>query len=83
MPSIDPRERRRREDAFNYARASIGLEGFKISEALEQHARRFINGEIDMAEFLKGTSDDAAQESNPQEKPNPDLSDRNESNLDP
>lgn len=63
MPRIDPQERKRREDAVNYARASVGLEGFRLSEALEQHARRFINGEIDMTEFLKGCSDGAEQES--------------------
>lgn len=60
--SISPQERKRREEAFIYARASVELEGFRISEALEQHARRFINGEIDMTEFLKGRSDGAAQE---------------------
>lgn len=64
MPRIDPQERRRREQACAYARASIELEGFKISEAEEEHARRFINGEIDMEEFLKGRSDGAEQESN-------------------
>ncbi|ERZ10203.1 TPA: hypothetical protein ACV5IO_005666 [Pseudomonas aeruginosa] len=61
-PAISPAERKRREDAVNYARASVGLEGFKISKAEEQHARRFINGEIEMPEFLKGSRHDAAQE---------------------
>lgn len=63
MPRIDPQEHKRREDAVNYARASVGLEGFRINEAEEEHARRFINGEIDMTEFLKGCSDGAEQES--------------------
>ena len=55
-------ERKRREEAVNYARASVGFEGFKIGKAEEQHARRFINGEIDMPEFLKGRSNGASQE---------------------
>jgi hypothetical protein len=53
---ITPEERRRRQEAVDYARASVGLEGFKITEAEEKHAQRFINGEIDMPEFLKGTA---------------------------
>ena len=61
-PAISPAERKRREEAVNYARASVGLEGFKIGKAEEQHARRFINGEIDMPEFLKGRSNGASQE---------------------
>lgn len=61
-PAISPAERKRREEAVNYARASVGLEGFKIGKAEEQHARRFINGEIDMPEFLKGRSNGAAPE---------------------
>ncbi|MCA7959290.1 antitoxin VbhA family protein [Burkholderia multivorans] len=42
---------------MNYARSSVGLEGFKISEAEEQHARRFVNGEIELAEFVKGRNE--------------------------
>lgn len=62
VPAISPAERKRREEAVNYARASVGLEGFKIGGAEEQHAQRFINGEIDMNEFLKGRSNGASQE---------------------
>lgn len=61
VPAITPAERKRREEAVNYARASVGLEGFKIGEAEEQHARRFIDGEIDMPEFLKGRGDGASR----------------------
>ena len=46
-------ERRRRENAVNFARASVGLEGFKPSEEDEAHARRFSNGEIELEEFIK------------------------------
>ena len=46
-------ERRRREEAVNFARASISLEGFQTSKEDEDHARRFINGEIELVDFLK------------------------------
>ena len=46
-------ERRKRQEAVNFARASVGLEGFKPSEADEQRAARFVAGEIDLADFVK------------------------------
>nr|ELQ8281701.1 antitoxin VbhA family protein [Pseudomonas aeruginosa]ELQ8282029.1 antitoxin VbhA family protein [Pseudomonas aeruginosa] len=49
---ISEDERRKRQEAVNYARASVGLEGFKPSQADEEHAARFIAGEIDLAEFV-------------------------------
>lgn len=45
-------ERKRRE-AVQFARASVGLEGFTVSDESEADARRFINGEIELDEFLK------------------------------
>ncbi len=51
-PAISETERRRRQEACDYARASVGLEGFKLSQADEEHAARFIAGEIDLAEFV-------------------------------
>lgn len=51
--AISAAERRRRESAVNFARSSIGLEGFKPSKADEAHARRFINGEIQLADFVQ------------------------------
>jgi hypothetical protein len=51
---LSPEERRRREEAVRFANASIGLEGFKVSAAAHEHANRFIAGEIDLAEFLRG-----------------------------
>ncbi len=51
--AISAAERRRRENAVNFARASVGLEGFKPSKKEEAHARRFINGEIELAEFVE------------------------------
>jgi len=53
-PALSAAERQRRIDAANYARASVGLEGFKLSDADERHFLRHIDGEIDMAEFVKG-----------------------------
>ena len=50
---ITEAERRKRQEAVNYARASVGLEGFKPSEAEEQRAARFVAGEIDLADFVK------------------------------
>lgn len=52
-PPIDEAERKRREEAVKYAQASVGLEGFTLSQADEEHARRFIDGEIELSEFVK------------------------------
>lgn len=49
---ITEAERRKRQEAADFARASVGLEGFKISEEVEQKTARFIAGEIDLAEFV-------------------------------
>jgi hypothetical protein len=46
------KERQRWLEAVNYARASVLLEGFKLSEADEQRAARFVAGEIDLAGFI-------------------------------
>jgi len=54
---ISDDERHRRERAVNFARASIGLEGFIPSNAEEAHARRFINGEIELADFIQVKAD--------------------------
>ena len=50
---ITEAERRKRQEAVNFARANVGLEGFKPSEEAEQRAARFVAGEIDLAEFVK------------------------------
>jgi len=50
---ISQAERKRREDAVNYGDASVGLEGLKLSAADEAHAKRFIDGEIDLSEFVR------------------------------
>jgi len=46
-------QRRERQEAVDFARANIGLEGFKPSEETEALARQFIDGEIDLAEFVR------------------------------
>lgn len=52
--TISADERRRRENAVNFARASVGLEGFKLSEEEEAHVRRFVSGKTQLAEFVRG-----------------------------
>ena len=45
---ISAAERKRREDALNYARSSVALEGFNVPDAYSKEAERFIRGEIDL-----------------------------------
>ncbi|WP_287917385.1 antitoxin VbhA family protein [Comamonas sp.] len=52
-PTTETEQRRKRQSAVSYARASVGLEGLEPSEASEQQAARFIAGEIGLSEFLK------------------------------
>tara|TARA_R110001583_G_C5670489_1_gene410884 strand:+ start:19200 stop:19391 length:192 start_codon:yes stop_codon:yes gene_type:complete len=49
---ITEAERCKRQEAVNFARANVGLEGFKPSEEAEQRAARFVAGEIELAEFV-------------------------------
>jgi hypothetical protein len=37
----------------NHARASVGLEGFKLSAVEEENARAYVEGEITLDEFLE------------------------------
>jgi hypothetical protein len=45
---IDPAERARRSQAVEFARASVGLEGFTPSAEAEALAARFIDSHIDL-----------------------------------
>ncbi|MBD9430432.1 antitoxin VbhA family protein [Achromobacter sp. ACM03] len=54
---ISGTERSRRQPAANYVRASVGLEGFSLSEADEAHAQRFIDGQISLQEFVQPRAD--------------------------
>lgn len=49
---IDEAEKQRRQEAVNYATASVGLSGFVVGESEERHAQRFINGEITLEQFV-------------------------------
>lgn len=55
--TISETERCRRQSAVNYARASVGLEGFSLGEADEAHAQRFIDGQISLQEFVQPSAD--------------------------
>lgn len=55
--TISDTERSRRQSAVNYARASVGLEDFSLSEADEAHAQRFIDGQISLQEFVQPRAD--------------------------
>lgn len=46
-------ERLERQQAVDFARASLALEGFKLSEIAEKESARFVAGEVNLAEFLK------------------------------
>lgn len=52
--SISATERARRIAAVKYAQASIGLEGLHLSDDDGAHARRFVDGDITLAEFISG-----------------------------
>jgi hypothetical protein len=47
---ISDEERARRKAAIDYARGSVRLEGFVVSDRAEELNRRYINGEITSAE---------------------------------
>ena len=55
--TISDTERSRRQSAVNYARASVGLEDFSLSEADEAHAQRFVDGQISLQEFVQPRAD--------------------------
>ena len=43
---------RKRRQAVDFARASIGLEGLHLSPAAEQQAQLFVSGAIGLPEFV-------------------------------
>ncbi len=57
-PKISDEERRARQQAVEYAQASVALEGLEQTEAAKAHAQRFIDGEIDLDEYLSASYDD-------------------------
>ena len=46
-------EQERRQNAVEFGRASVRLEGFPRDAVFELHAARFVAGEIDLAEFRR------------------------------
>jgi len=57
-PKISDEERQARQQAVEYARASVALEGLEQTEAAKAHAQRFIDGEIDLEQYLSASYDD-------------------------
>jgi hypothetical protein len=55
MTNISNEERERRRQAVEFALASVGLEGLLPSAAGLERARHFIEGKIDLDEFLQGS----------------------------
>ena len=47
----DDKEERLR--AVNFARASVGLEGFNLSAVEEENAKAYVEGEITLDEFIE------------------------------
>ncbi len=54
VPRISDEERSRREKEVSFARSSIALEGFTLSDSVEAHTARFVNGDIELPEFIQG-----------------------------
>jgi hypothetical protein len=51
--AISEDESRRREKAINFARGSVALEGFKPHKADDDLSRRYISGEINVADAIR------------------------------
>ncbi|RMV95485.1 hypothetical protein ALP03_00006 [Pseudomonas amygdali pv. tabaci] len=49
---VSDAEMLRRQKPVDYARASLALEGFVISNDEEQRAQAFVNGKLTLAEFI-------------------------------
>ena len=52
LPKIPAEERARRQKAVDFARGSVRLEGFTLSEEVEAINRRFVDGELTSAEHV-------------------------------
>ena len=59
-PGSPAEARRERAEAVDFARASIGLSGFKITAEHEARAQRFIDDEISLEDFF-GTSNESSK----------------------
>lgn len=59
---ISAGERRRRQEAVRYAQASVGLEGFQLTDQVAALAQRFIDGEIELSEFMAALPRDVGRD---------------------
>jgi len=50
---ISAAKRNERQKAVDFARSSLNLSGLQVSEEQESLARRYVRGEIELAEFLQ------------------------------
>lgn len=55
--TISETERTCRQEAVDYARASIVLEGFALTPDQEHRARAFVNGDLTLTEFVSEAGD--------------------------
>jgi len=51
---IGQQEQQKRQRAMRFAKASVGLEGFKPSPEALAHAERYAAGEIDLKTLVEG-----------------------------
>lgn len=56
---VSPAESRQREKAVSFARASVGLEGFKPHKADKELSRQYVAGEITVSDAIKAISGSA------------------------
>ncbi|MBH3399802.1 antitoxin VbhA family protein [Pseudomonas fluorescens] len=54
--AISDEERKRRQKAVDYARASIELSGFSLGSEDEVRAQAFVNGDLDLSDFVRATA---------------------------
>lgn len=58
-PLISPTEQRRRKEAARQARATVELEGIKLSRGTIERFQRFETGEIDIEQMLAEAREEA------------------------
>jgi hypothetical protein len=54
--TITDEERKRRQEAVDYARASTELSGYSLSTEDEARAQAFVNGDLDLSDFVRSTA---------------------------
>lgn len=58
---ISGEESRRREKAVSFARASVGLEGFKAHKMDDELSRRYVAGDITISDAIKAVNESARE----------------------